>query len=320
MEKALNFDEIMRLLRDVPWEELRARAEEATLREKGRRVFVRGLIEFSSRCRRNCLYCGLRAPNRRAGRYLLGREEILARARRAVALGADTIVLQSGEGAADAAWLAEVVDAVSGGLHVPVTLSVGECPASDYALWREAGARRYLLRHETSDPRLYAALHPGHTLRARISCLRALGRLGYRVGSGFMVGLPGQSLESIARDILLCRALRVGMAGVGPFIPHPDTPLAKEPAGSVPLALRAVAALRLALPWADLPATTALASLDPESGQTAGLRAGANVLMPSFTPAEASRSYAIYERKNRVSMRAAADAINAAGRLHALRV
>lgn len=311
--------EIYELLHSVPWQELQARAEETLLRNKGRHVFVRGLIEFSNICRRNCQYCGLRFQNKSLARYSLGKEEILACATQAVAQGADTIVLQSGENAIDAHWLADVVETITGRLHVPVTLSVGERPYADYALWHEAGAKRYLLKHETADAMLYARLHAGYSLKGRVQHLRWLADIGYEVGSGFMVGLPGQSRESLVEDILLVQRLGVAMCGVGPFIPQADTPLAHEQGGSASMTLRVMAVLRLALPNANIPATTALASIDSEQGQANGLRAGGNVLMPGFTPAKYREQYRIYDNKNRVDMDDARTTIEAAGRTHSLK-
>lgn len=312
-------DEIERLLMDESRESLRARAEAVLLARKGPHVFVRGLIEFSNICRRNCLYCGLRAPNSSVVRYRLGREDILAAARDAVSQGADTIVLQSGEGACDAAWLAGIVAEIKNSLNVPITLSCGERPDQDYALWREAGASRYLLKHETADRDLYARLHPGHDLSERIDALKRLKALGYEIGGGFMVGLPGQKIETLAADVALCQDLELDMCGVGPFIPQEETPLAAAAAGSVDLTLRVLSLLRLALPKANLPATTALASLEPNDGQTLGLMAGANVLMPSFTPPAQARNYRIYDHKNRVGMAEAARVIESCGRAHGLR-
>lgn len=310
--------EILRLLLEEPWEDLRRRAEDVLVREKGRHVFVRGLIEFSNICVRNCHYCGLRSANTSLRRYALPPEEILAAAGEAVRLGADTIVLQSGEGAVDARRLADVVDRIVRDLRVPVTLGVGECPEADYALWKEAGAARFLLKHETADADLYARLHPGYSLKDRIACLRTLRRLGYEAGSGFMVGLPGQRPESLADDILLARDLGVAMCGVGPFLPQAETPLAQAAPGSAALVLRVMAVLRIVLPHANLPATTALATLDPAGGQRDGLLAGGNVLMPSFTPAERRGDYRLYDGKHRVDMAEARRAIEEAGRTHTL--
>ena len=201
---------------------------------------------------------------------------------------------------------------------LPVTLSVGEQPREWYALWREAGADRFLLKHETADARLYAALHPGYRLTDRLQALSWLAELGYEVGSGFMVGVPGQRPESLVDDILLVRDMRVAMCGAGPFVPQADTPLGRQPRGSTELCLRVMAVLRLALPWANLPATTALASLRPEDGQRQGLAAGGNVLMPSFTPAARRAAYRIYDHKAVVDMDAVRRAIAGAGLEHAL--
>ncbi len=316
----MNRSDILTLLFETPTAELRERAQEVLAREKGRHVFTRGLIEFSNVCRRNCLYCGLRAANSHPARYVLSREEILAQAALAAARGADTIVLQSGEYPVSAVWLAEIIERISKDLRLPVTLSVGEHSRADYALWREAGAARYLIKHETADPDLYARLHPGWTLAGRVAHLRTLTELGYETGTGFMIGLPGQRPESHADDILLARELHAAMCGVGPFLPQKDTPLGRYPGGTAELTLRVLSVLRLALPWANLPATTALATADPAKGQTEGLLAGANVLMPSFTPVSVREDYTLYDDKNRVDIAGAIRAIEAAGRSHSLKL
>ncbi len=315
----MDLDEILGLLQsDLPG--LCAKARETALVAKGTHVFVRGLIEFSNICRRNCLYCGLRAQNGSLKRYCLSQNDIIDAASIAVKSGVDSIVLQSGEGACDPAWLAEVVREIVMRFGVAVTLSVGECDRKDYELWRKNGASRYLLKHETADPALYDRLHPGYSLKDRLECLHVLGRLGYETGSGFMTGLPGQTLATLDEDIRLCAKLNVAMAGVGPFISQHNTPLAGNPSGSPDLALAAVATLRLALPHLNLPATTALASVDRDQGQLRGLMAGANVLMPSFTPPQAAEFYSIYDNKNRVGIEQAGAAITAAGRTHSLNI
>lgn len=307
--------DILHLLTHADADAVRGEAAQVLARSKGSRVYLRGLIEFSNVCRRNCRYCGLRAQNTGLARFTLPAAEVLEAAGRAVALGVDSIVLQSGEGATDAGWLAEVVREIVRGLRVPVALCVGERPAADYALWRRAGASRYLLKHETADPALYARLHPGHSLEERVACLRLLADLGYAVGTGFMTGLPGQTPASLADDILLARRLGVAMCGAGPFIPQADTPLGRAPGGTAAQNLRVLSILRLALPEADLPATTALASLG-EGGQAEGLRAGANVLMPCFTPERRRADYRIYDHKAPVGMADALRAIAVAGRTH----
>lgn len=310
--------EATELLFRMPWPELHDAARQVCREARNNRVFVRGLIEFSNVCRRNCRYCGLRRENRALRRYRLSAASILAAAREAAAAGADTIVLQSGEAQRRPDWLAEVVASIRRDTGLPVTLSVGEQPHAWYALWKEAGASRFLIRHETADPRLYAALHPGYTLARRREAQDALAALGYELGTGFLVGVPGQRPETLADDILLTRDMEAAMCGVGPFIPQAATPLAGAPHGSIPLTLRAMAVLRLASPKLNIPATTALASLDPARGQRDGLEAGANVLMPSFTPRTHQEVYRIYDGKARVDMSAVRRAIEAAGFDHAL--
>lgn len=310
--------EVAELLFRMPWQELKDAARQARCENLGHHVFVRGLIEFSNVCRRNCLYCGLRRENLTVRRYCLKKQDILAAARTAAAAGADTIVLQSGEAGRNPEWLAEIVAAVKAATALPITLSVGEQPRSWYALWKEAGANRFLIRHETADARLYAALHPGYTLAQRRQAQESLADLGYELGTGFLVGVPGQKPESLADDILLTRDMKAAMCGVGPFIPQSATPLAHAPHGSIPLTLRVMAVLRLAAPWLNMPATTALASLDPTRGQQDGLEAGGNVLMPSFTPPLRQAAYRIYDGKARVDMDAVRYAIENARLTHTL--
>ncbi len=260
-------------------------------------VHLRGLIEFSNHCHRNCLYCGLRRDQRALSRYRMGPEEILDSARAAAGLGYRTLVLQSGEDPHfTAAALSDLVRRIKRECEVAVTLSVGERPASDYARLREAGADRFLLRIETSSPRLYQRLHPGSDWQTRRECLETLRRLGYQVGSGVMIGLPGQSLAMLAEDLLFLQSLDLDMIGVGPFIPHPETPLAGEEGGRLELALRSVALLRLLCPQALIPATSALEALNP-AGRRLGLQAGADVIMPNATPLMYRRRYQLYPGK-----------------------
>ncbi len=265
----------------------------------GKEVHLRAIIEFSNYCVRNCFYCGLRRGNRLASRYRMAPEEILAAARKARDEGYRTIVLQSGE---DPAYtvdtLADLIGRMKEELDVAVTLSLGDRSRDDYRRLREAGADRYLLKHETADPGLFARLRPGTNLRTRLRELRWLRELGYQVGAGNIVGLPGQTLETLVEDILLLRELGVEMAGIGPFIPHPDTPLARLPAGSLEMTLKVLAITRLLLPRAHLPATTAVAVLAADGRQRA-LQAGANVIMPDLTPASYRRHYGIYPGRSR---------------------
>ncbi len=264
----------------------------------GDEVHLRGIIEFSNYCRRNCLYCGLRRDNRKLRRYRLTPGEILAAARRVAGLGLPTVVLQSGEDPHyTAPVLADIIRRLKEEVGVEaVTLSVGERSFEDYRLWREAGADRYLLKHETADAALFARLRPGTTLQERLLRLKWLRDLGYQVGSGNIVGLPGQTLETLAADILLLRELDVEMAGIGPFIPHPETPLGNEPPGGLELTLKVLAVSRLLLPRAHLPATTALGTIHP-GGRRLGLCFGANVIMPDTTPPPYRCYYQIYPGK-----------------------
>ncbi len=271
-------------------------ADAVRARVAGEEVHLRGIIEFSNYCRNHCYYCGLRADNAKLHRYRLLPEDIIAAARHGAELGYGTVVLQSGEDLwYTAPMLADVIRAIKK-LGIAVTLCVGERPREDYALWREAGADRFLLKHETANEELYARLHPGMSWQQRRQCLDWLRELGYQVGSGNIIGLPGQSLADLADDLLLLRQLDVEMAGLGPFIPHPDTPLGGEPAGSVELTYRVVAAARLVVPYAHLPATTALGTL-AANGRQLALARGANVIMPNITPTEYRADYQIYPNK-----------------------
>lgn len=274
-------------------------AEAARARDEvcGRRVAVRGLVEFSSFCRNSCRYCGLNRANGRAERYRLSFDEILESVRLVFDSGVRTVVLQSGEDGSDAGFLSEVVHAVKGTYDMAVTLSVGERPRADYELWRESGADRYLLRVESSVPGLYASWHEKRSLASRIRCLKDLRDLGYQVGSGVMVGPPGQTTAHLAEDIAFFGRFGFDMIGIGPFIPHPDTPFRGAARGGVGLTLRVIAITRLVARSAWMPATTALGSLERDFRVDA-LKAGANVLMPSFSPESASRGYAIYPGKD----------------------
>jgi biotin synthase len=265
-------------------------------------VHLRALIEFSNYCRNNCLYCGLRRGNRILRRYRMPPEEIVALARRAAGHGFRTVVLQAGEDPYyTPSLLAGVVREVKR-LGVQVALSVGELARADYALLREAGADRYLLRHETADPGLFAGLKPDTSFKRRCRCLRWLKELGFETGAGPMVGLPGQTIGSLADDILLMRDLGVAMAGIGPFVPHPSTPLATAAPGSVFLTMKVLAVTRLCLPFANLPATTAVGAA-AAGGREAALRCGANVVMPDITPLRYRQLYEIYPGKWRVDPR-----------------
>ena len=261
-------------------------------------VLLRGIIEFSNFCRNACAYCGLCRTNHRLRRYRLTGEEILAAAEHIRRSGLKTIVLQSGEeDHLDADWLARIIEQIKSQLDVAVTLSVGERDSEDYAMWKEAGADRYLLKIETSDPVLYEDLHPGMSFENRIRCLVDLADLGYQTGSGNLVGLRGQSLDSLAGDIVFFKKGNFDMISVSPFIPHPQTPLADDPAGDLTMTLKMTALTRIVDRSAHIPATTAIGSLDGRDERPRALGVGANVLMPNFTPAPYRQQYEIYPNK-----------------------
>ncbi|MDR3153253.1 MAG: [FeFe] hydrogenase H-cluster radical SAM maturase HydE [Deltaproteobacteria bacterium] len=293
------FAELIRARDEGDASHLFALASEARDRVFGKGIFIRGLLEFSNFCRNDCLYCGIRRSNRRADRYRLSKEEILGTCEAGHLLGFRTFVLQSGE---DPFYGPELIADIVAELKLSfpdtaVTLSLGEHPPRSYALWRKAGADRYLLRHETRDPEHYASLHPrSMSIGTRVRCLETLKALGYQVGCGFMVGSPGQTPEHLAEDLLFIKGLRPHMVGIGPFIPHKDTPLASAPAGSVDDTLFLLGLLRLMDPRLLIPATTALGTLDP-AGREKGVLAGANVIMPILTPAGVRGKYLLYDNK-----------------------
>ena len=275
--------------------------EAARLREKyyGNKVYMRGLIEFTNFCKNNCYYCGIRRDNKNASRYRLTEEEILDCCKNGYELGFRTFVLQGGE---DPYFTDEkIVDIVkkirNSYPDCAITLSIGEKTKESYRLYKEAGADRYLLRHETANEDHYRHLHPEQmSLANRKQCLRNLKELGYQTGAGFMVGAPGQTLECLAEDLIFLKELNPEMVGIGPFIPHHDTKFADEPAGSVELTLFLLSVLRIILPKCLLPATTALGTADPK-GREKGLLAGANVVMPNLSPVKDRKKYELYDNK-----------------------
>lgn len=274
-------------------------ARETARSRFGNRIYTRGLIEFTNYCRCDCYYCGIRRGNRQAKRYRLTQEEILACCRAGYALGFRTFVLQGGE---DPYFtderICELVRAIkSSWPDCAVTLSIGEKEHSSYRLYRKAGADRYLLRHETASPAHYRRLHPPEqTPQRRRQCLWSLKELGYQTGAGFMVGSPYQTPENLADDLLFLHELSPQMAGIGPFIPHHQTPFSAFPAGTLRQTLLMVALTRLILPNALLPATTALGTIAPD-GRERGVLAGANVVMPNLSPVGVRKQYALYDNK-----------------------
>jgi biotin synthase len=275
-------------------------------------VHLRGLIEISNHCRRRCTYCGLRGPNAQLERYRMSADEILDAARLARDLEFGTVVLQSGEDPhRTPREMAGIIRRIKSETGLAVTLSLGEHPARNLKLWRRAGADRYLLRFETSDPDLYARLHPDRPdgLQRRLDQLRLMRQMGYEIGGGMMVGLPGQSYESLARDIELCREMDFDMVGLGPCIPNPCAPLGAADDPVVPaddqvpptqrMSCKALAVTRLLCPEANITATTALATL--RNGRTKAIEAGANVIMPNVTPAKYADQYRIYPSKSQAA-------------------
>ena len=270
-------------------------------------VYLRGLIEVSSYCKNNCYYCGLRAGNANALRYRLSKDEILAVCKEGYGLGFRTFVLQGGEDPSFTdSFICDVVSSIKSSFPgCAVTLSLGEKDYSSYKSYRDAGADRYLLRHETADQKHYSMLHPeSMSLSRRKECLFALKELGYQVGSGFMVGSPYQSVDNIVSDIRFLQELSPDMIGIGPFVHHWSTPFRDFENGSAELTVRLVAVLRLLFPYSLIPSTTSLATIAEENRKKA-LLSGANVIMPNLTPLKVRKKYELYDRKLSSSLESA---------------
>lgn len=280
-------------------EYLFGKAREAREQYYGKDVYLRGLIEFTNYCKNDCIYCGIRHSNQRTQRYRLTQEQILDCCETGYGLGFHTFVLQGGEDP----WYSDdkMVQIVSEIKHrfsdCAVTLSIGEKSTESYREFREAGADRYLLRHETADESHYGKLHPREmSFQNRMRCLRDLKALGFQTGCGFMVGSPFQTTECLVKDLLFIEELRPEMVGIGPFIPHTDTPFAEKPAGTLELSLFLLGIIRLMLPCVLLPATTALGTIHPQ-GRELGILAGANVVMPNLSPRDVRKKYMLYDNK-----------------------
>lgn len=294
------FVELLNMYEDEAAAETLA-AEAARIRKEiyGTAVYTRGLIEYTNYCKNDCYYCGIRRSNRNAERYRLTEEEIMACCENGYELGFRTFVLQGGE---DPYFTDERMVHIIRNIkeHYPgcaLTLSIGEKSYESYKLFREAGADRYLLRHETANDAHYRLLHPDEmSLAVRKQCLYDLKSLGYQVGAGFMVGSPGQTMEHLAEDLLFLKELQPQMVGIGPFIPHHDTKFADEPSGSVRMTLFLLSIIRIMLPHVLLPATTALGTADP-LGREKGIQAGANVVMPNLSPVKNRKQYDLYDNK-----------------------
>jgi biotin synthase len=294
---SLTREEIIDILYDDECNEVLYKAADR-IRKKymGDEVQLRGLIEFSNICKRNCMYCGLRSGNKNIERYRLMPDEIIELAKKGVDYGYRTIVLQSGE---DDFYTIDKMKYIISNikkLNVAVTVSVGEKTFEEYKAYREAGADRYLIRIETTDKKLYDAMDPGMSHEDRKRCLTDLKKLGYEVGSGSLVGLPNQTIESIADDILFFKEIGADMIGIGPFIPNADTPLKNANSGDFHLSLKVMALTRILLKDINIPATTAMETLD-KNGRIIALQAGANVVMPNITEGEYRKLYALYPGK-----------------------
>ena len=278
---------------------LRRYADDTRQKSYGKKVFLRGLIEVSSYCRNDCLYCGIRRSNRDAERYRLSREDVLSCCENGYGLGFRTFVMQGGE---DSFFTDDFLCGVISEIKekypdCAVTLSLGERSYESFRRLREAGADRYLLRHEAASEELYRKLHPGEmSLENRKECLFSLKELGYQVGAGFMVGAPFQNTEHIIADLRFLQELQPQMIGIGPFIPHHNTPFAGENGGTLELTLRLLGILRLMFPKVLLPATTALGTIAP-NGRELGLKTGCNVVMPNLSPVKVRKKYDLYDNK-----------------------
>ena len=265
----------------------------------GNQVYIRGLVEFTNYCRNNCLYCGIRRDNQNCQRYRLNKQEIVDCANDGYDMGFRTIVLQGGE---DFAYsdddICDIIRSIrSAHEDLVVTLSIGERSRESYRRYYDAGARRYLLRHETASPELYAKLHPAElSWEHRMNCLKDLKEIGYQVGAGFMVESPGQTMRDLAMDLKFVEEFKPDMCGIGPFITHQDTPFSNEPSGTLETTLFCLSLIRMIYPMVLLPATTALGTIHPR-GREMGIMAGANVVMPNLSPASVRKKYALYDNK-----------------------
>ena len=274
-------------------------ARQTALKHFGNKIYIRGLIEFTNICKQNCLYCGLRAENGKVSRYRLTKEDIMECCRMGYELGFRTFVLQGGEDPHFSDKLVcDIVKSIKAEFpDCAVTLSIGEKSRDTYQKFFDAGADRYLLRHETANPEHYSQLHPKNlNLASRKECLFNLKDIGFQTGCGFMVGSPFQTFETLAEDLLFISELQPQMVGIGPFVPHKDTPFGKEPRGSLELTLFLLALVRIMQKNVLLPSTTALGTIHPQ-GREMGILSGANVVMPNLSPISVRKKYMLYDGK-----------------------
>ncbi|OSB11723.1 [FeFe] hydrogenase H-cluster radical SAM maturase HydE [Paraclostridium bifermentans] len=294
-------EELLYLLDNIDDESkklLMKRAHEIRMKYYGNKVYMRGLIELTSFCQKDCLYCGLRRHNKEAQRYRLNLDEVLECVRKGDKLGYKTFVLQGGE---DAYFtdekIIEIIKAIKSEFpHNAITLSLGERSYESYKKLYDAGADRYLLRHESASKDLYESIHPGEPFEKRRNCLKNLKAIGYQSGAGFMVGIPNQTNSDLVNDLRFVKEFEPAMCGIGPFIPHKDTPLKDYEHGSLETTVICLSIVRLLLPNVLLPATTALSSID-KHGREEGLKAGGNVIMPNLSPMSVREKYSLYDNK-----------------------
>ncbi|MGL4571103.1 MAG: [FeFe] hydrogenase H-cluster radical SAM maturase HydE [Clostridium sp.] len=294
-------EELLYILDNITDEESEYLAEKANdirMQNYGNKVYMRGLIEFTNYCKKDCAYCGIRKSNKNADRYRLTFDQIINCVELGDKLGYKTYVLQGGEDAyfTDERMIEIIKEIKRRFPHNALTLSLGERSYESYKKLFEAGADRYLLRHETASKELYQNLHPGASYDERMEALRNLKEIGYQVGAGFMVGLPGQTNEDLVKDLIFIKEFKPEMCGIGPFIPQGDTPLGGEKAGTLEKTVLLLSLIRLLLPDVLLPATTSLGSIDP-LGREKGIKAGGNVVMPNLSPTEVRDKYALYDGK-----------------------
>lgn len=301
-ETMLSKEEFLTLINNISEEDtqfLRERARETARKHFGTNIYTRGLIEFTNYCKNDCYYCGIRRSNKNVERYRLTKEQILDCCRQGHELGFRTFVLQGGEdGTYSDADIVEIIQRIKAGFpDCAITLSIGEKSYESYLKFYQAGADRYLLRHETANEEHYRKLHPENlSLQNRKQCLQNLKEIGFQVGAGFMVGSPYQTTENLVEDLFFLKELDPEMVGIGPFLPHHETPFAEEAKGTMEQTLLFISLLRLMLPNALIPSTTALGTVNP-NGREQGILSGANVVMPNLSPTVVRKNYQLYDDK-----------------------
>ncbi|MDP8259910.1 MAG: [FeFe] hydrogenase H-cluster radical SAM maturase HydE [Candidatus Gygaella obscura] len=308
--------EILTYLTKTPFDELVNAANSLRKKHIGEKVYIRAIVEFSNYCVRNCLYCGLRKDSKQIDRYRMVSDEISSVVKKITKINLRTVVLQSGD---DFYYtkkkICTIIEAIkSADSDIAITLSIGERPFSEYVAFRKLGADRFLLKHETINSSLYAKLHPSQNLKRRIKTIEYLRKIGFQVGIGNIIGLPGQTLEDLADDIIFMQDFQPDMIGIGPFLPQKYTPLNKHVFKNIDLVLRVIALARIVTKDSHIPATTAMATAK-KNGQLSALGVGANVIMVDFTPSKYRKNYRIYDDKIKISLKKAEETIREAGRV-----